>query len=237
MSLLILLAMASTFWSIEPGDTLRRSIGLLGTTIAGLYIGTHFSPRQQIHILAVCIAIAAILSFGFGLGVPSIGRDPDGLWQGIFFQKNTLGRTMCLGIVCYSFIALSERRYRLPAILMIPFCGVLILLSGSITSAGVAVGMLVLLAFKPILRWPMRRLIAFGVTALAIGVPSVIWGMNHIDSILKLVGKNTTLTGRLPLWHLIRTQIDISPWFGSGYAAFWSTPTAERFKMILNWTS
>ncbi|MGC2721403.1 MAG: hypothetical protein WA209_17605, partial [Candidatus Acidiferrales bacterium] len=90
MSLLILLAVASTLWSIEPSDTFRRSLGLWGTTLAGLYSGTPVEPKRQVRIVAFCVGVAAVLSLIAGLTVPHVAISPDG-WQGVFFQKNTLG--------------------------------------------------------------------------------------------------------------------------------------------------
>ena len=195
MALLILLAAASTFWSVSPGESFRRSLGLLGTTLAGLYIGTHFEPKQQVRILAVCIGVAAVLSLGAGLTVPSIGRDPDGLWQGVFFQKNTLGRTMGLGVLCFSFIAATQRRYRIFSLAMIPLCAALLLLSGSVTAALVTVSLLVLLALSPMLHWPSRRLVAVGASIVVLGVPLGVWVLSNLPHFSELWVRNPPLLG------------------------------------------
>ena len=234
MTVLVIFALASTLWSVEPGDTFRRSIGLLGTTLAGLYIGTHFEPRQQIRILAVCVVVAAVLSFFVAIAAPQIGVTSDG-WQGVFFQKNSLGRMMCLGIVCLSFIAIGDRRNRLFALLAIPLCVALLILSGSVTAAFVAFGILASIPFIPILRWPIGRLTAIGVSFAAVIIPLGIWVLENSDVVLRALGKQSHLTGRLPLWAHIKLEILTMPILGHGYAAFWSTPESDRLRQVLNW--
>lgn len=234
MTILVLFALASTLWSVEPGDTFRRSIGLLGTTLAGLYIGTHFEPRQQIRILAVCIVVAAVLSLFVGIAFPPIGVTTDG-WQGVFFQKNSLGRMMCLGIVCLSFIAAGDRRNRLFSLLVIPLCITLLLLSESVTAAFVAFGLLISIPFIPILRWPIGRLAAIGVAFAAVIIPLGVWVLENSDVVLRALGKQSHLTGRLPLWAHIKAEILTMPILGHGYAAFWSTPESDRLRQTLNW--
>ena len=234
MTVLIVLAMASSLWSVSPGETFRRSIGLLGTTLGGLYIGMYLEPKHQYRILAVCLSIAAVLSLFVGLLVPHIGISPDG-WQGVFFQKNTLGRMMCLGLVCLSFIIASQRRYRLFAIAMVPLCATLLLLSGSVTAAAVTVGLVAAIPFVPVLRWPTRRLTTVGVAMTLVVIPLSLWVFQNADHVLKAMGKETHLTGRLPLWSLVRGEIATMPILGHGYAAFWSTPESDRFRVALNW--
>lgn len=48
----VLVAMASSAWSIHPSFSLRRSITLAVTTAFGIYFGTRYSVREQLGILA-----------------------------------------------------------------------------------------------------------------------------------------------------------------------------------------
>jgi exopolysaccharide production protein ExoQ len=235
MTLLILLAIASTLWSVAPDETFRRSIGLLGTTIAGLYIGLHLEPKEQLRVIGVCVGVAALLSLAAGLFFPGIGRTWDGLWQGVFFQKNTLGRMMCLAIICFTFIAKGQRRYRLACLIMIPLCVVLLALTGSVTAVLVTAGLIALVLFIPVLRWPSRKFAAFIIGAVLAAIPVAALIISNAETVLRALGKESTLTGRLPLWALVKAEIMTKPLLGFGYTAFWSTADAERIRLVVNW--
>jgi exopolysaccharide production protein ExoQ len=230
--LLLLLALASTLWSVDPAETFRRALGLAGTTMAGLFIGMRYEPKQQIRILALCIGIAAVASLAAGLFYPSVGRTPDGAWQGVFYLKNALARVMTLGVVCFAFLAIGQRRNRIIYIAMMLLCGLLILLAKSATGIVVCAAMLALLPFRRTLRWPNRRLAA--IVALVL-VPVCLIAWNNHDAILLMLSRDSSLTGRLPLWHEVKLEILDRPMLGSGFAAFWTTPQADRYRDILGW--
>jgi exopolysaccharide production protein ExoQ len=235
MALLILFAVASSIWSVDGGETLRRSIGLIGSTLAGLYIALRFEPKEQIRILAVCIAVAAIASLVVGLAFPGMGVMAGGAWNGVFFIKNSLGRMMSLGVLCFAFLAIGQRRYRVVSIAMILLCILLLLLAQSATGFVVSVAMLAAIPFRRILLRPNRGLAsALLIVVLGIGpVGLLVW--NNSDAILTALGRESSLSGRLPLWHAVRTEIDQRPILGSGYTAFWSTGDAERYRVTLGW--
>ncbi|HEY2119656.1 MAG TPA: O-antigen ligase [Candidatus Acidoferrum sp.] len=235
MALLILFALASTIWSVDGGETLRRSIGLTGTTLAGLYIALRYQPKEQIRILAVCIAVGAIGSLVVGLAFPGMGVMAGGAWNGVFFIKNTLGRMMSLGVLTFTFLALGQRRYRIISIVMICLCTLLLLLAQSATGLVVCVLMLAAIPFRHLVIRPNRSLTSaiLVVAMITIPVGFLIW--SNQDSMLNALGRESSLTGRLPLWHAVRSEIDQRPWLGSGYTAFWSTGDAERYRQTLGW--
>jgi len=102
-------ALVSVAWSVEPEESLRRALALIGTTIAGLYLGLHFEPKQQVKVIAWAIGLGAIASVVVLIAVPSVGITPDGM-QGVYNLKNSLGRMMSLGAFCFALLAIGERR-------------------------------------------------------------------------------------------------------------------------------
>ncbi len=96
---LLLLILISAAWSAEPGDTLRHGVGLLGTTLFGVYVATRYSFDEQLHLVGSALAVAALLSLAAALALPAHGIhvEPAGsMWQGIYPTKNGLGRWMAL---------------------------------------------------------------------------------------------------------------------------------------------
>jgi hypothetical protein len=55
-------AIASVAWSANPEDSLRHALALTGTTIAALYLGLHFEPKQQLKLIAYAIGVGAVAS-------------------------------------------------------------------------------------------------------------------------------------------------------------------------------
>jgi exopolysaccharide production protein ExoQ len=235
LALLILFAFASAIWSVDAGQTLRRSLGLVGTTLAGVFIGMRCEPKQQIRVLALCIAVGAIGSLIVGLTLPGIGVMGGGAWQGLYFTKNALGRMMSLGVLTFTFLALGQRRYRIFSIAMICLCTLLLLLAQSATGLVVSTLVLAAIPFRHLVIRPNRSLASAILIVATIVVPigMLIW--TNQDSILNGLGRESNLTGRLPLWHAVRSEIDQRPLVGSGYTAFWTTGDAERYRQTLGW--
>jgi hypothetical protein len=124
-------ALVSAAWSVASSLTIVHWLALLGTGIVGLYIGMCFKPKEQLNLVAGCLAVVAIASLLTVLAFPEIGLASDGAWQGLFFPKNSLGRMMALGTFCFVFLAIEQRRRRWICIAMAVLCGFLLLLSHS----------------------------------------------------------------------------------------------------------
>lgn len=235
MLLLLALVMASAIWSLDQGETFRRALGLAGTTLAGLYIGMRYEPRRILRMLGICIGVAAVLSIFFALVFPGIGTTQDGSWQGVFYPKNTLGRIMCLGMFSYIFVAIGQKRRRFAPVLMILLCGGLLLLSRSATALVASLLLLLVIWLRRVLYWPARRLIVTGAVLAVVAIPVMSWSMAHMSDILGVFGRDQTATGRLPLWHAVRTEISDRPLLGYGYAAFWTSSDADYWRKQLDW--
>jgi len=233
--ILWLWAFASTVWSPLPGTTLRRTIGLLGTTAVGLFVATRFEPRQQLRILAHCVGLTAAASLVACLLFPDYAIAQTGEWTGVFYQKNALGHMMALGIFSYTFLLFGQRRGRLVSILGIALCAGMLLMSKSVTALIVCTLMLIVLRFRKLLVLRSRALIGFAAAFLTITIPLGIYALRHAGDILRLLGRDATLTGRVPLWNAVLDEISTRPWTGFGYSAFWFTPEAARVQAILGW--
>jgi exopolysaccharide production protein ExoQ len=225
----------SVVWSPVPGTTLRRTIALFGTTLAGLYMAMRLQPKQQVRLVAYCMGVSAILSLAVCLLAPHISAEPTGEWTGIFFQKNGLGRAMGLGLLCYTFLALEERRGRLVFIFMAIVCFGMLVMSRSMGTLLVCAITLSILPFRRFLILPTRKLILYGAAFSAVAIPVAYLALTNADAILVALGRDPSLTGRLPLWREVLLEISTRPWFGFGYSAFWYTAEGARIQTKLFW--
>ena len=232
-----ILALASVVWSVEPGETLRRSIAFMATTGAGLYIGMRYEPKDQVKLIAACAAIGAFASLAICLMAPDIGLTPHKEWQGIYFPKNSLARMMVLGVMSFAWLAMRQRRRRVLHICMILFCLFMMVMADSATGIVVSAVMLLALPFRRVFALRPRQLILISIVAVLIAAPIGLWNLAHVDDITAALSRNSTLTGRLPLWHTVRIEIMTRPVLGFGYSAFWSNWRADQDRRIVNWAA
>ena len=232
-------ASLSTFWSLDAALTLRRSAALFCTTGFGIYLGGRFDIAGQLRVLSNAILFIAVLSLFFvyltpwGIHVNEIQGSGiySGFWMGAFVHKNALSTIMCLGVIAFFCMFGMQRvrpRGRLPLIgnlwQCLPLFLLIVLIIGSRGMTSIlglicaVVGYFLYRSFttKPLLK---EALVLFIVVFMVIG--TVIFAV-HAKELLSFLGKDLTLTGRVPLWKVLSTFMLERPWLGYGFTAFMS---------------
>lgn len=230
-------ALASVLWSVDPALTLRRSFALVGTTAFGVYLAARFDTREQLRLLAAALGLVALMSAAFGALMPAYGinqAEHAGAWQGVFTHKNNLGRIMVLSAVVFA-LALPSLRRRWIGWAGLGLSVALVLLSTSKTALALLLSFVLL---APLFR--ALRLRA-GITALVL-IGFVLTGGTlaaalaaNADAVFRIMGRDASLTGRVPLWDTVLAAIAERPWLGHGYSAFWTGiegPSYEVWKRI-----
>jgi exopolysaccharide production protein ExoQ len=224
--LLILIACASVVWSIDPEVTLRRSVALAFTTLAGLVIGARFSWSRFLEVFAAALGITVVLSFLSAFFIRGYGIMPyefPGAWRGVWTHKNTLGYYMSVSLVIFIASAIANPRRRWLWIGCAVGAMALILLSQSKTSL---VSCLIGCSCLPLIalarRGPTGAVIAAWVTVSALFAAALAVFV-FPDLLFSLVGKDATLTGRTQIWTAVMHQIAKRPVTGFGYGAVWDS--------------
>jgi O-antigen ligase len=226
--LLMLLAIAvlSTLWSDSPGFTARRSLVLIASTSFGVYLATRYSLREILRLLWILGVIAAIGSFLVVWRKPEMGIASGataGDWQGLFGQKNTLGRFMAFEIMAFGVGIISEKgKWRWFCILGAALCLPLLVMSKDAT-AYLALPMLVVLLplFQLARTHSFIKMTAF-ITALGATAAGIFFVMIlDPQKVLQMMGKNSSLSGRTDIWSMVWDKFVQRPWVGYGYSAFW----------------
>ncbi len=226
--LLILLAALSVTWSIGTGVTLRRAIALGITCLLATLLAIRFTPRQLLLLVSGVIGFCLWLSLGAAVLTPSAANMPGGEGlRGIYTHKNVLGWAACLGVICGialwqdSHRALHWRGFRL----LVASVGCL-LLSGSGTGIICSSVAVVLYGFYALLARTrgMTRLVCL-LVVMELVAAIVLGGRPLLVLILDGLGKDATLTGRIPLWDIVDMRIAVKPWLGYGYQSFWTPGT------------
>ena len=225
---LVAFAFVSTLWSIDPAATDRRAVALLFSTICAAAIGANLSWRQLTRMFAFCFALASVASLLCALLLPKFGvmqTDFPGAWSGLFIEKNGLGAWAAQTLVACGAAFLLDRPRRWWWAAAAVLGATLLLLSTSKTALVVALIGCLSFAFA----WAVRRgavaavvttfvaVVALGAMAFAVAFAP--------DTLLGLLGKDPTLTGRTRIWAAVSRQIALRPRTGFGYGAIWSDQT------------
>lgn len=232
--LLPALAMVSVLWSGAPSISFRRAVALLGSSIFGLYLGTRFPRRELIRLLLAVSVIVTILSLLTVVALPAYAIDDSGAWQGVFGQKNHLGRFMALSAIVWLVYTASVKRHRLLAgfgVLSV----ILVLLSHSATSIALLFVLIATVLLVRIVRLRARVALPLLLSLLAVGGYLAVSVVRNLSRVTGLLGRDSSLTGRTQLWSLVWQMIRTHPWFGFGYGGFWlgyDGPSASIWSVV-----
>ena len=230
----------STVWSLYPIRTLPTGLMILILTLFGYYIAARFTPRQQMQLFVFAGLMTTLLSFLTVVVLPGAGVDhknsTTGL-QGIFPHKNVCAvvtiELLTVGF-CYAFRGKNAPAKRIAFIALLT-----LLIVGTMARTGWIMLVLVV-AFIGILKClhRLRPLERFAVTWFLPALSAVlIWLVaENSASILHLLGKGATLSGRTGIWQVVFLAIVKRPLLGFGYGAFWvaGNPEATRLALMIN---
>mgnify|MGYP006281075283 CR=1 FL=1 len=218
----VLLCVVSAGWSLTPAFTLQKSVSLVVTVLVAVYIGIQFDLGDQVGLLNTALLALMMASLLTVLLIPGLGleqgfRGPE--VRGAFENKNLLGRYAGLSVLV-GLTAWRMDRKASGSILMAAAV-VLLAITPSITSWS---GVFAALSLIPLLRFArLRPRAAIGL--LSLGLLTVIvagtWALLNYAAILAALGRNPDLTGRVPFWAVLVTQIEARPVVGYGYHGFW----------------
>lgn len=235
---LVVLATLSTLWSIEPGVTARRAVAFAMFSLLGVVIGLRYGGRELVErLLWLALAVVAVSAL-FQLALPRLATMSDGAWRGAFTHKNVLGQAASFALL----VGLIAWRHRLaPRPLLIGLQGlatVLLLASRSATSLVVTllVGAgYVLIGGGGLPRLARAAIVSFMLAATAL---LALWVVLFTEDVVALLGRDVTLTGRLPLWNHVLGVIAERPWLGWGFHAIWAVPGfADYVLWTLGWAA
>lgn len=232
LALFLLVCLSSTLWSESAVHTLYRFFVVLFSAIIASYLGIRYRDSDWIRIIAWFTGVTVLLSFLLVWLLPGAAIMSTlglvGAWRGAFSHKNYAGSIVAYGA---SVLALAFFVYRRPVIrilvaLLFAAAVVFIYLTRSATGVLVLAFQLALLAallmwrrFRESLRRP--HYLAFAGILLFGALLAILFR----DAGLGLLGRNASLTGRIPLWVWVIAQVrHHNVWFGYGLWTVWRFP-------------
>jgi len=89
--------------------------------------------------------------------------------------------------------------------------------------------MLAILPFRKLLTMGNRLLVPLLAFFSMLVTPVIAWLAGNSNAILRILGRDNSFTGRIPLWNVVLQEIASRPLFGFGYGAFWTTERQTVF--------
>jgi O-antigen ligase len=194
-------------------------------TLFALYIVVRFRPDDQMRLLAFIGAIATFLSFLVVAIYPRAGVDAKtalGAWQGVYPHKNFCA-VMTLFLLVPAVLLPLKGVMRLCRNLYVLAALFLVVMTKART--GWIFGIL-LFCFICILKLSRRvgrkeRILitlALSLAVVACAYVCITWS----SSILLVLGKDPTMTGRTAIWEAVAHSALKQPLLGYGYFGFWN---------------
>ena len=231
----------SALWSLAPEMTVRDGIIYLYVILGVIGIARTMGADEFMHLLSRCCFLSAIASLLLLITSPSnalmVGSFEGGSdFIGIFPHKNFLGQVMATGaLATLHGIRVAPRRYLTKLCMLFVFVGM------AYASKSTAAWLAALLfcgvsGFDSLWRkgGAARRT---GVVLAVLLAPALIVGAVAPDTILELIGKDSTLTGRTEIWEYVVRDIWMKPLLGWGYFGFWlqTNPAAVEISDAVHW--
>ncbi|WP_336973165.1 O-antigen ligase family protein [Sphingobium aromaticiconvertens] len=229
LGVLILMAAASTVWSMAPIDTLIRAVLLLAISMFSVALAVRFPRDQLLLVLGGGLLITFLAGMVALVVAPSIAQHQDSLKpaiRGLFLQKNITGRTYVIGVLIGLALMWSRRAVMLGRIMTACFmAGIFLSLSAS-----ALLNMIWAIAFLPLVALYRRSpRMGFLVTVLLIAFAVLFVMSGAFDYLytetLAALGKDPTLTNRTFIWEKLIERLREGGWIlGYGYDGFWNSP-------------
>lgn len=229
--LFLFLGLLSYLWSILPLGTTQRVLQLTFSTILAAYLGYKYSDRSLLDILFwffVVVTIASYLLVAVLPGAAIMSTYPhEGAWRGAFSHRNYLGSLAAFGnalAVLTFVVAKNDRIRKIVAILLFLGTLVLIILSRSATGLVLMVflNIIFVIAMGWIFIWNKLKPIFKSGIILSIIAMIILMVLNS-GKLFSLIGRESTLTGRIPLWqYLINVVSNHNIVIGFGLGTIWN---------------
>ncbi|TAJ53466.1 MAG: O-antigen ligase family protein [Nevskiaceae bacterium] len=252
---LMLWVLASTLWSYDPSLTLRRAIKVVGVMLIcwGVMLACwdygRYERLLRWGLLAFLLASLLFLLLRPRLGIHQSDESEPllaGSWRGLTVHKNSFGALASLAAVFWTHALLTTERKAVAAfgLLVCLICLIGARSSTALVCALASVALMLAGLKTRLVQRPGAFLLFFGALFL---VP-LLWfvilnGLPSVDEALgpltKLLGRDLSFTGRVPLWDALLDEIPQHPWLGVGYQAFWGPPgtLSDAARAKAGWTS
>jgi O-antigen ligase len=235
----IAFCICTLLWSVYLIASVYELTAMVFATLIGVYLAVRYMPETGFEMLRYFGIFSVLASFLLLLAAPSLARldNPvfNGAWRGIFWHRNHLGSLMAFFSAVFLIKAALVKHLRVQLIVNAAlFVLSAILIFGSRSATGILIffiltGLLILTFLWLKLRHHLKKNHYVGLAI--VGGLIIILLLFNLNFIFSLVGRDTSLAGRIPLWiDLISRTWTAKPILGYGFGALWNQ---EAFRISM----
>ncbi|WP_232547761.1 O-antigen ligase family protein [Propioniciclava soli] len=227
----------SVSWSVEPARSLLGVAYLTLWVVFGLFIAVGRNLGDLLTVVSRAVTVVLALHWTARIVSPGTAIHTDlhaGALRGLVEDKNLLGYWAVFGLLAagaHTVAVWQDRRARLvPALTTLAALATILATTSktalSMALLGVAVGGFLVALSRT------RRPYGVPLTVTAVVVAPMAYLLSTgFGAILELLGRDPSLTGRVPIWNVVRFAIAERPVTGYGWDALWiaGSPTTQRF--------
>ena len=225
-------------WSVYFTASMYELAAMIFATLIGVYLAVRYKPETGFEILRYFGIFSIIASYILLLAAPPLARldNPvfNGAWRGIFWHRNHLGSLMAFFSAIFLIKAATVKHLRVQLGLnIILYVLSVVLIFGSRSATGILIffflnGLLVLTFLWLKFRQSLKKYHYIGMAI--VGGIIIVLLLSNLNFIFGLVGRDTSLTGRIPLWvDLLSRTWSQKPILGYGFGALWNQ---EAFRIL-----
>ena len=227
----LLFAGGSIMWSSNWQISLCRWLIFISTMIVGGFLGIRYDLKYLIKIFSIFGVYILFLSTFFVLILPGLGvmnyYSIQGAWKGLFWHKNHLGIIASFFNMIFLFNMINSLQFQRKNTILWGLCylySFFVIYRSDSVGAYMTTILLhagILLAFLFIRNQRKLRRLHYYIFFTLLVIAFLVLLVN-INGILALFDRNTSLTGRIPMWgYLFGNYFSAKPLFGYGFNAFW----------------
>jgi O-antigen ligase len=231
-TVLSVVLVASTLWSVTWSRTLEQATMFVLGTVAALLAGARLGRVPVLLALWSALQVGIAASLFADLRSWPLTLDRNGDLAGIYFNRNSLGPVALLGAISSVVLAVALIRRRSGPVLAVVLVVVGVVdatvwwRSGSLTPLVSVVGATCVVAIAALFvpgpsQRPRRWL---GVVLGSLVAMSLIGVVAAWSRLADVFGRSTTLSGRTTIWDVVLDFVADRPVQGWGFMAVWRQP-------------
>lgn len=213
----ICLALMSVLWSQSPLDTGRRLPLLISLIALGWYIGLYYTAEEQIRMTLTIGLIILLSSTALALLAPRYGLDTGGEWKGVMGTKNQFGHAI---LFLFSGLLFRTKRSHRSFWTLVGVFALIALVMARSAESLLLLALLATIRYSgPLFQRSRKDKLPFLTYLAVMGFILLIVGR---ITVLALLRKDATLTGRTDEWAVILPHAMKHFLLGYGYQGFWT---------------
>jgi exopolysaccharide production protein ExoQ len=235
ITLLALLTICSALWSQDPFRSLYNGFFYFIDTLFAFYLVVKFDPEEIQSLLMMGGGSVSVLCLIMVIFFPQYGvlhSSHGAAWHGLFGDRTQAAK--CFVFLLSPAIIFRRKSFGYRHLIYIALMSLMIFMAYAMTARLVLLVYIALMASISVSSKFGRRssLVVLGMFLAALAL-FVCIALPFFPQLLAGMGKNASLTGRIPIWIALLRSIEKRPLLGYGFYAFWQGLKGESANAIV----